>query len=215
LDYVPTLYPGTDDFMVFAFDRLRAVFHGAPPNELWLNVSGDHREMVARLLRDPNVSYVQDRRAEEASALSDPLFLALQANLAIGFGTALALGALAFAVHFLIASRRRLSEHAILEANGLEPGVIRTGLAIEQAIVVLFAFAVGCALAVTLVVWLLPSLQLGSGATDLIPPTVLHADWLSLGISALVTIGLAGVLAWAIRRAGTSVDTMEELRRLG
>ena len=215
LDYVPTLYPGSDEFMVMPLDQLKAVFHDAPPNELWLNLKGDHRGVVARLLGDPNVSYVQDRSAEEASALSDPLFLALQANLAIGFGTALVLAALAFAVHFLIAARRRLSEHAILQANGLEPGVVRTGIAIEQGIVVLFALAVGCALAVTLVVWLLPSLQLGSGATDLVPPTVLHADWLSLGISALVTVAVAGALAWGIRRAGTYVDTMEELRRLG
>lgn len=215
LDYIPTLYPGIDDFMVIALDQLKAVFHDAPANELWLNLKGDHRETVARLLRDPNVSFVQDRSAEEASALSDPLFLALQANLTVGFGSALALAALAFAVHFLIAARKRLSEHAILEANGLEPAVVRNGLAIEQGIVVLFALAVGCALAVILVLWLLPSLQLGSTVTDLVPPTVLHADWLSLGISALVTVAVSGALAWAIRRAGTSVDTMEELRRLG
>jgi hypothetical protein len=215
LDYVPTLYPGIDEFMVMSLDRLRSVSYDALPNELWLNVKGDHREMVARLLRDPNVSFVLDRDAEQASALNDPLFVALQANLAIGFGAAFALAALAFAVHFLIAARRRLSEHAILEANGLEPGVVRTGIAIEQGIVVLFALGVGCALAVTLIVWLLPSLQLGSGASDLIPPTILTADWLALGLSALVTVVVTGALAWAIRRAGTSVDTIEELRRLG
>jgi hypothetical protein len=215
LDYMPTLYPGADEFMVMSLDRLRTVSFNAPPNELWMNVKGDHREMVARLLRDPNVSFVQDRSAEEASALGDPLFLALQANLAIGFATSLTLAALAFAVHFLIAARRRLSEHAILEANGLEPGVVRTGLAIEQGIVVLFALVVGCALAVTLIVWLLPSLQLGSGPSDLIPPTVVHEDWSVLGLGALVTVSLAGALAWAIRRVGTSVDVMEELRRLG
>ena len=213
--YVPTLYPGADDFMVMALDQALAVTALDEPNELWLNVSGDHRDLVAALLHDPNVNFVQDRAAEEASALSDPHFLELQANLAIGFVTALALAGLAFTVHFLIAARRRLSEHAILEANGLEPAVVRTGIAIEQGIVVLFALAVGCALAVTLIVWLLPSLQLGSGPSDLIPPTVVHADWLALGISALVTLAIAGALAWAIRRAGTSVDTIAELRRLG
>jgi ABC-type antimicrobial peptide transport system permease subunit len=201
--------------MVMSLDKLRAVAYDAPPNELWLNLKGDHREMVARLLRDPNVAFVQDRSTEEASALSDPLFLALQANLAIGFATALALAALAFAVHFLIAARRRLAEHAILEANGLEPGLVRTGMAIEQGIVVLFAVVVGCALAITLTVWLLPSLELGSGPSDLVPPTVLSADWPVLGISVLVTLVVAGTLAWAIRRAGTSVDIMQELRRLG
>jgi putative ABC transport system permease protein len=220
LDYVPTLYPGTDDFMVMSLDQALAVASdnqsfSVAPNELWLNVNGDHRAVVATLLRDSNVAFVQDRGAEQASALSDPLFVELQANLAIGFVTALALAALAFAVHFLTATRRRLSEHAILEANGLEPSVVRAGIAIEQGIIVVFAIVVGAALALTLVLWLLPSLQLGSGASDLIPPTILHADWLALGIGALVTLGAAGTLAWAIRRAGTAVDTVEELRRLG
>jgi predicted lysophospholipase L1 biosynthesis ABC-type transport system permease subunit len=220
LDYVPTLYPGTDDFMVMALDQALAVASGnqsfnVAPNELWLNVSGDHRAVVATLLRDSNVAFVQDRGAEQTSALNDPLFVELQANLAIGFVTALALAALAFAVHFLTATRRRLSEHAILEANGLEPSVVRAGIAIEQGIVVVFALAVGCALAVTLIVWLLPTLQLGSAASDLIPPTILHADWIALGLGALGTLGVAGVLAWAIRRAGTAVDTVAELRRLG
>jgi hypothetical protein len=220
LDYVPTLYPGTDDFMVMALDQALAVASGnqsfsVAPNELWLNVNGDHRAAVATLLRDSNVAFVQDRGAEQASALSDPLFVELQANLAIGFVTALALAALAFAAHFLTATRRRLSEHAILEANGMEPSVVRAGIAIEQGIIVAFALVVGGALAVTLVLWLLPSLQLGNGASDLIPPTILHADWLALGIGALVTLGVAGTLAWAIRRAGTAVDTVEELRRLG
>jgi predicted lysophospholipase L1 biosynthesis ABC-type transport system permease subunit len=220
LDYMPTLYPGTDDFMVMALDQALAVASdnqsfSVAPNELWLNVNGDHRPVVATLLRDSNVAFVQDRGAEQASALSDPLFVELQANLAIGFVTALALAALAFAVHFLTATRRRLSEHAILEANGLEPSVVRAGIAIEQGTIVAFALVVGGALAVTLVLWLLPSLQLGTGASDLIPPTVLHADWLALGIGALVTIGIAGALAWAIRRAGTAVDTVDELRRLG
>lgn len=220
LDYIPTLYPGTDDFMIMTLSHALDVASdnqsfSVAPNELWLNVKGDHRASAAALLRDPNVSFVMDRDAEEESALSDPIFLALQSNLAIGFGTALALAALAFAVHFLIAARRRLSEHAILEANGLDPGVVRTGIAIEQGIVVLFALAVGCALAVTLVVWLLPSLQLGSTPSDLVPPTVLSADWRVLGISAIVAVVVVGALAWAIRRAGTSVDTMDELRRLG
>jgi len=220
LDYVPTLYPGTEDFLVMALDQAMAVASGngsfsVTPNELWLNVGGDHRAATAAFLRDPSVAFVQDRAADQSNALSDPLFLELQANLAIGFVTALALAALGFTVHFLMAARRRLSEHAILEANGLDPAVVRTGISIEQLIVVVFALAVGCGLAVTLVVWLLPSLQLGSNASDLTPPTILRADWLALGIGALVTLLVAGALAWAIRRSGTAVDTVEELRRLG
>jgi hypothetical protein len=220
LDYVPTLYPGTEDFLVMALDAALAVASGngsfkVAPNELWLDVSGDHRAVMAAFQHDPNIAFVQDRGAEQLGALSDPIFLELQANLAIGFVTALALAALAFTVHFLMAARRRLPEHAILEANGLDPDVVRTGMAIEQVIVVVFALAVGCALAVTLVVWLLPSLELGTGASDLVPPTILHADWAVLGSGALVALGVTGALAWAIRRAGTAVDIIDEMRRLG
>lgn len=73
LDYIPTLYPGTDDFMVMALDQALAVASGnqsfsVAPNELWLKVNGDHRAAVATLLRDSNVAFVQDRGAEQASA---------------------------------------------------------------------------------------------------------------------------------------------------
>jgi len=219
LDYVPTLYPGSDDFMVMPLDQALAGIGGqtfaVAPNELWLNVHGDHGVVVAALRRDPYVAFVQDLAAEQAGALADPLFLELRANLAVGVVTASALASLAFTVHFLMVTRRRLSEHAILDANGLEPSVVRTGLAIEQMIVVLFALAVGGVLAATLSLWVLPSLQLGSSVSDLIPPTILHAEWQVLGLGAVSVLAIAGVLAWAIRRAGTAVDTVEELRRLG
>lgn len=220
LDYVPTLYPGADDFIVMPLAQALSVASdnqslSVAPNELWLNVSGDHRPVVASLQRDPNVAFIDDRAAEQATALGDPLFLELEANLAIGFTAALALAALAFAVHFLVATRTRLAENAILEANGLEPSVLRTGIAIEQGLVLLFALAVGAALALTLIIWLLPPLQLGSAALDLVPPTELHADWIALGLGALVTVSVVVVLGWAVRRAASAVNTIEELRRLG
>jgi hypothetical protein len=220
LDYVPTLYPGTDDFIVMPLDQALVVASdnqtvSVAPNELWLNVSGDHRPVVASLQRDPNVAFIEDRAAEQAAALGDPLFLELQANLAIGFAAALALAALAFTVHFLVATRARLAENAILEANGLEPNVLRAGIAIEQGIVLVFVFAVGAVLALTLTIWLLPSLQLGNAASDLIPPTALYADWVVLGIGAAVTIAAVATLGWAVRRAGSAVNILEELRRLG
>jgi ABC-type antimicrobial peptide transport system permease subunit len=118
-------------------------------------------------------------------------------------------------VHFIVATRTRLAENAILEANGLEPNVLRTGIAIEQGIVLIFAFAVGAALAVTLTIWLLPPLQFGSAASDLIPPTTLHADWVALGVGAAVTVAVIATLGWAVRRAASGLNTIEELRRLG
>src|SRR3981081_3541545 len=78
LDYVPSLYPGIDDFMVMTLDHALDVASGnqsfsVAPNELWLNVTGDHRASVDSLLHDPSVAFVLDRDAEQASALSDPL----------------------------------------------------------------------------------------------------------------------------------------------
>lgn len=220
VDYVPTLYPGTDDFIVMPLAQALIVASdnqslSVAPNELWLKVSGDHRGVVASLQRDPNVAFIRDRAAEQATALGDPLFLELQANLAIGFAAALALAALAFTVHFLVATRTRLAEHAILEANGLEPSVLRTGIAIEQGIVLFIAVAVGAVLALTLTIWLLPPLQLGNAPSDVIPPTALHADWVALGTGAVVTVAIVAILGWAVRRAGSAVNTIEELRRLG
>jgi hypothetical protein len=62
---------------------------------------------------------------------------------------------------------------------------------------------------------LLPSLQLGNNPQDVTPPTLIHLDGEQLAAAALVLALAMIVLAMFTRRAGSTVNVVEELRRLG
>ena len=64
----------------------------------------------------------------------DPLRVALDATLVVGFLAALTLTVVGFGLHFLMAGRLRLGEYAVLRANGLSAAVVGRSLAIEQAV---------------------------------------------------------------------------------
>ncbi len=220
IDYVPTLYPGNDDFVVFPLDRMASAFSAATtgaaiPNELWVSLTGAGWASAQTLGPTTAVDFVVNRRTAEQVALNDPVLIQLRANLAIGFASALALAVLSFTVHFLIATRRRLAEHSVLQANGLDPEDIRRGIAIEQVVLVVFAVLVGVALTAVEINVLLSSLQLGSAPEDIMPPTVLRFDLPQIGLAAVLAAALIACLAWLTRRIATAVNVVEELRRLG
>jgi hypothetical protein len=219
VDFVPTLYPG-DDFVVMPLDRALSRFAAAGdepaiPNELWLALTPATSAQPVTLPSVTGVTFVVYRAYEQAAALNDPILIQLRGNLAIGFASALGLAVLGFSVHFLIASRRRLAEHAILLAGGLDPGDIRRGIALEQIAVVVFGLVAGALLAVVAVIVLLPSLQLGNKPENVIPPTVIHLDGIQLALGALVLVVAMTLVAWIARRGGSAVNVVEELRRLG
>jgi hypothetical protein len=219
VDYVPTLY-AADDFVVVPLDRALSRFAAAGdepaiPNELWLSLKPIAKAQPLSLASASGVSFVVYRASEQSVALNDPILIQLRANLAIGFGSALGLAVLGFAVHFLLVTRRRLSEHAILLANGLDPADIHRGIALEQLTVAVFGLVAGVALAMIATLVLLPSLQLGNNPQDIIPPTVIHLDGGQLAGAALVLALAMTLLAMFTRRAGSSVNVVEELRRLG
>jgi ABC-type antimicrobial peptide transport system permease subunit len=187
----------------------------AIPNELWVALTAVAGAQPATLPSTTGVNFVVYRSFEEEAALNDPILIQLRGNLAIGFASALGLAVLGFAVHFLIATRRRLSEHAILLANGLEPEDIHRGIALEQVAVVVFGLVAGVLLAMVAVVVLLPSLQLGNRPENIVPPTVIHLDGSQLAAGALALLLSITLLAWVTRRAGAGVNVVNELRRLG
>jgi hypothetical protein len=219
VDFVPTLYP-KDDFVVVPLDRALSAFAAAGdgpmiPNEMWLALTPAAQAQPAAAPAATGVSFVVYRTYEQSAALNDPILIQLRANLAIGFASALGLAVLGFAVHFLIATRRRLSEHAILLANGLEPEDIHRGIALEQVAVAVFGLVAGVLLAIVATVVLLPSLQLGNSPQDVIPPTVIHLDGEQLAVGALALAVSMAILALVTRRAGSAVNVVDELRRLG
>jgi hypothetical protein len=219
VDYFPTFYPGRDDFLILPRDTLLARLgheHNtlAWPNEAWLKIDGSAAQTNRALRKSTGLVDLTDRGTITSAALGDPLRLALQATLAIGFAAALAMAVVGFGLHFLVAARSRLSQYAVLQANGLPHRLVMRSLLVEEATMVLHGVVVGGVLALLMAWAILPSLQVSDNLSDLIPPTVLTLDPLTIG-AVLVGVALAALLAGqAASRAGGHFRLRDELRQL-
>ena len=219
VDAFPTYYPD-DDFFVTPLDATLHEFaypnySQLEPNESWVRVSGDAAPVVTVIRKDPNVRFVESRQEKLAAATNAPVYLQLRATLAVGFEAALALALLGFVVHFVSLIRRRSSDFAILHANGVPRSLVAASIAWEQAVVVGFSLVAGAGLGLVLSFSLLPVLQLGATVDDLIPPTIVTFDFVSLGLGA-VSLGLSTLIAARlVRRLARPVSPLDELRRLG
>src|SRR5207248_10791112 len=142
---------------------------------LSMTPAGEHAAF--RLGPNGDLNFAFNLLQQQGAATNNPILIQLRANLATAFTGALLVTFLGFLVHFLVAARRRLAEHAILQANGLEPNDVRRGIALEQLVVTVFGLLVGLALAAVAVAVLVPALQFGSEVTAVIPPTVIRVDW--------------------------------------
>src|SRR5487761_1135494 len=220
-DQFPSLYQENGPWLVVARDPFLAALNQVSgyavwPNQAWYTVDpGADRADLALIQRDyPQVTAL-DRRHLVAAAASDPLWLGLESNLLTGALTCLALGIAAFALHFLVTAKGRLSEYAVLEGSGLPRALIWRSLFIEQLVVLAFSLGTGIVLGVLLSFVLLPSLQLGNTLLDTVPATVVTINPLLVAAvlgSVLVVAVIAGRLA---ARTGGGYKLMDELRSLG
>lgn len=219
LDRFPTSYPG-DDLVVVDRDTLlrRLAASGdrqALPNELWVRERGTGAANLGSLHDDPSVDGIVERASLAAAAQADPLRLALEANLLVGFVAALGMAVAGFGLHFLIASRRRASEYAILRANGLSQATVVRSLLVEQLVMLAFAVPAGLAIGLITAWALLPALELGARPTDVFPPATFTIDPLRMALSMLALASAA--LALGLTAAGLvrGRPVVEELRALG
>jgi FtsX-like permease family len=219
VDSFPSLYPD-DRFLVLPIDPVIARTEEANPsqilpNELWVKTDRPPRPLERQLL-DAGFSAGLEVRADlVAAALGDPLRVALDGTLAVGFLATLAVAVLAFGIHFLSAARARVHEYAILRANGLSPGHVRRSLLLEQGVLLVHGLVVGAVLGIAVSYAVLPAVELGSQPSDLVPPTLVTPDPVSVTFAALAVLlgGLAG--GWLARRSAGRLDVREELRHLG
>jgi hypothetical protein len=220
-DHFPTLYPEFGDFIVLDRDPLLIALaygrHQSPwPNEIWVKVApGAGAAAVASLQGAPGLNQVLDQRSIAADAAHAPQQLGLESNLLLGFVAALGLALLAFAFHFLMLSRGRLPEYAVLEANGMSPPHVRRSLVWEELVLVGFCSACGATLGVVAAIVLLPALQLGAGVPDVVPATIVTFDPLRL-LEALVLVAAGALVAGpALAFVAERPRVMSELRALG
>lgn len=217
--YVPTVYPGSDDYLVMPLSRAvsslsSSALGSVAPNELWVSGPATLQQKAARLAPTVDVDFVVTRSLQERIALSDPILVQLRADMLSGFACALVLASLGFGAHFLGATKRRLAEFAILQANGLDPVDVRRGLALEQLAVVGAALAMGVGLALAATIMLLPTLDVTGQGGVAAPPTELSVDWRYIGTGWAAAVLLTWLASWVARRAGSSVDVVRELRAL-
>jgi hypothetical protein len=220
VDYFPSLYSGQEQFLILPRDSLlgRLQHEGSAsawPNELWLKLSRDSPSPTDKLRAVGPVLQLDDRRQIQSAALSDPLRVALDATLVVGFLAALTMTVVGFGLHFLMAARVRLGEYAVLRANGLSAGMVGRSLAIEQAVLLGYGMLAGLALGLIVAFAVLPAVQLGNDASDNIPPTVVTVDPIRLALAAAVVLVGGLLVGWLSRLASSRFRLLDELRQLG
>jgi hypothetical protein len=219
-DYFPTLYPELGDFVVLERDPLiAALAYGKDqrpwPNEIWVHTgAGGDTAALSSMKAALGVVSVYDRAALVSTTANLPQQLELTSNLVLGFVAAIALALLAFVVHFLVVARARLSEYAVLEANGMSLSMVRRSLLIEQLVLLGFCSVCGALLGLLMAFVVLPVLQLGGAPSDNVPQTIVTIDPVQLAL--VLGVVVAGALAAGPAIAATErPHVMSELRSLG
>jgi hypothetical protein len=196
-------------------ERLRLHNSYVYPNEAWLRVSGSPAAAGAAVQEATHgVARVVDRETLETTALRSPLRLSLDAALVIGFVAALTMVVITFGLHFLAIARARVSESAIMQANGLPWRVVDQALLVEQVVVLCHSVAAGTAIGLLLAWAILPVVQTSVLPADVIPPTIVTFDVATLLAATLALFAAAGLVGRLAMRTASRFRLHDELRSL-
>lgn len=219
VDDFPTYYPAREDLIVAPMTSLlsRLGHEGSAtpwPNELWIGGASNAAAIAGRLAADLNVRQILSRPDAEATALADPLRVGLRDELTVGFIVALAVMVIGFALHFLAAARGRVTESAIMRANGVPESVIRGGMVAEQLAVLASGLVAGTAIGLALAWAVVPLFHAGTLPEDVTPAALLHLDPPTLAAATVGTGALALAVGRAVAATAARVDVMAALRSL-
>ena len=221
-DEFPTYYPSTEDFLVAPMSSLlarmgRLEVNSPWANELWMSVPGGEAAAVTStvnsdlaLLNTQMMTNVQAR----ALALNDPLRSGFAQELGIGSIVALLVVVINFAMHFLAAARNRVTQYAIMRANGVPQSMLRDSLVAEQLAVLISGLIAGTAIGVAVGWAVLPVFHLGNLPTDLVPPTLFYVDPVTLVAVVLGTGALSVLTGVMVAARGSRVHVMTAIRAL-
>jgi len=114
--------------------------------------------------------------------------------------------------YVLLAVARRAREMGVLRALGFDRSSVGVTFALEQFVVIGLGAAIGVIGGIALVAIMLPFLQLGETAQEIVPTILISVPRLQLGVYIAIvgTLLIASVL-WATRRV--SVRRMSEVLR--
>ncbi len=183
------------------------------PQELWMatdSVDATIRRVTAQIGEEPDQLWTIGKVS--ASFSSRPVQVGLVAILFVGAIVAIVLALAGVTGYVLLAVARRSREMGVLRALGFGRRGVATTFAVEQLVVVGLGAIIGVIGGILLVVVMLPFLQLGETAVEILPPILLEiptgtlvAFSLSIGVMLIVSV------VWATRKV--SVRKMSEVLR--
>ncbi len=180
-DYFPTWYPGEQGpLFVGNLDNLFALVGGDFPYRVWMRTSPDFDEKAFQAaLRERQLG--QWTWAEPYTAIRQeqtrPERQGLFGLLSVGFLAAALLTVLGFFMYSLYSFRRRFIELGILRAVGLSQRQMLVFVACELGFLILAGLGLGTLLGSWVSQLFIPFLQIGTAASDLVPPYLVEIAW--------------------------------------
>lgn len=231
VEAVPTMTDGRKQgAMVVDLDAINAWTNGAAtwslvgglsrpkaPQELWLetdNVDTTVRRVTAQLGEEPDELWTI--RGVAASFSSRPVQVGLVAILFVGAAVAVVLALAGVTGYVLLAVTRRAKEMGVLRAVGFGRRGVATTFAVEQLVVVGLGAIIGVLGGIALVVVMLPFLQLGETAEEIVPSILVDIPIGGLAaFSSVLGLMLIVSVVWATRRvsAGKMSEVLREVDR--
>jgi len=178
-----------------------AVARTTEPAELWIATDDPNetvRVVTAQLEAEPDS--VVTANGVSADFSSRPIQVGLVSILFIGTGAGVVLALAGVTGYVLVAVRRRYREMGVLRALGFRRRGVAGTFALEQVVVLGVGAIVGVAAGIGLMRLMLPFLQLGEGADDLVPAAVMQVapERLVLYLGVVAALLIFSVL-WSTR----------------
>jgi len=145
------------------------------PQEMWIDTSdpnGAISEVLAGLGAEPDEVITANGVSAEFS--SRPIQVGLVSILLIGTGAGVVLALAGVTGYVLVAVRRRYREMGVLRALGFRRRGVAGTFALEQVVVLGVGAVVGVIAGIGLMRLMIPFLQLGEEAKDLVPAAIMQ-----------------------------------------
>jgi putative ABC transport system permease protein len=189
-DYFPTWYPAEHGpLFVGNLDNLFALAGGDFPYQVWLRTSPDFddeafkdalwdRQLFQWSWEEPYEAIRQEQTRPERQGLFGLL--------SVGFLAAALLTVMGFFMYALYSFRRRFIELGILRAVGLSQAQMLVFVACELGFLIVTGLALGTWLGSWMSQLFIPFLQIGTEASDLVPPYLVEIAWTAVNQIALL-----------------------------
>jgi hypothetical protein len=185
------------------------------PQELWIDTK-DPNEVLRVLLADLGAAPDEVVTANGVSAdfSSRPIQVGLVSILLIGTGAGVVLALAGVTGYVLIAVRRRYREMGVLRALGFRRRGVAGTFAFEQVVVLGVGAIIGVIAGIGLMRLMIPFLQLGEEAENLVPPAIMQIAGGRLALYLAVVASLLIVSVLASTRSVSARRLSEVLREV-